>query len=104
MTDSKGRTIYKFNPKKGIRRAISYETALTMLQLMQQVHQQDMSNRSTDQNFVTMMIHHHQMGNEMAKEFIKTSKTQEMKQLAQKTIDQQTKEIKKLEAWQQQNK
>ncbi|MBB6609724.1 DUF305 domain-containing protein [Pontibacter sp. Tf4] len=75
-----------------------------MNRMMQQMHQQDMSNMNTDQNFATMMIHHHQMGNEMSKEFLKIGKTQEMKQMAQKTIDQQTKEIKELEAWQQQNK
>ena len=51
-----------------------------------------------------MMIHHHLMGNEIAKEYLKTGKTQEMKQLAQKTIDQQNMEIKELEGWQQQNK
>ncbi|WP_242929556.1 DUF305 domain-containing protein [Pontibacter vulgaris] len=75
-----------------------------MNRMMQQMHQQDMSGMNTDQNFAAMMIHHHQMGNEMAKEFLKTGKTQEMKQMAQKTIDQQTKEIKELETWQEQNK
>jgi uncharacterized protein (DUF305 family) len=93
----------KHTPTKG-------DTATTMRmmhpmnRMMQQMHQQDMSNMNSDQNFATMMIHHHQMGNEMAKDFLKTGKTQEMKQLAQKTIDQQTKEIKELDAWQQQNK
>ncbi|MBB6610547.1 DUF305 domain-containing protein [Pontibacter sp. Tf4] len=75
-----------------------------MNRMMQQMHQQDMSGMNTDQNFAAMMVHHHQMGNEIAKEFLKTGKTQEMKQLAQKTIDQQTKEINELETWQQQNK
>ncbi|MER2999348.1 DUF305 domain-containing protein [Pontibacter populi] len=93
----------KHTPTKG-------DTATTMRmmhpmnRMMQQMHQQDMSNMSTDQNFATMMIHHHLMGNEIAKEYLKTGKTQEMKQLAQKTIDQQNKEIKELEVWQQQNK
>lgn len=55
-----------------------------------------------DYYFAQMMIHHHEMGNEMAREFLKHGKTQEMKQLAQKTIDEQTKEIKELQAWQSQ--
>ncbi|GAA4310289.1 hypothetical protein GCM10023183_28060 [Nibribacter koreensis] len=73
-----------------------------MMSMMGQMHQQDMSGMNTDQNFAQMMVHHHQMGNEMSKEFLKMAKTEEMKQMAQKTIDQQTKEIKELKAWQQQ--
>lgn len=102
--------IQKLQAFAGKHTATKGDTATTMRmmqpmnRMMQQMHQQDMSNMNTDQNFATMMIHHHQMGNEMAKEFLKIGKTQEMKQLAQKTIDQQTKEIKELENWQQQNK
>ncbi|WP_187264677.1 DUF305 domain-containing protein [Pontibacter beigongshangensis] len=92
----------KYKPTPG-------DTATTMKMMhpmnamMGEMHKRDMSGMNTDQNFAQMMIHHHQMGNEMSKEFMKVGKTQEMKQLAQKTIDSQTKEIKELEAWQQQN-
>jgi uncharacterized protein (DUF305 family) len=74
-----------------------------MNKMMGQMHQQDMSGMNTDQTFAQMMIHHHEMGNEMAREFLKQGKTKEMKQMAQKTMDQQTKEIKEMKAWQQQN-
>ncbi len=74
-----------------------------MGKMMAQMHQKDMSGMNVDQNFAQMMIHHHQMGNEMAKSFLNQAKTPQMKQMAQKTIDQQTKEIKELESWQKQN-
>lgn len=74
-----------------------------MNKMMEQMRQRDMSGMNTDQMFAQMMIHHHEMGNELARTFLKQGKTQQMKQLAQKTIDQQAKEIKELEAWQKQN-
>jgi len=74
-----------------------------MHKMMDQMHQRDMSGMNTDQLFAQMMIHHHEMGNELARSFQKQGKTQQMKQLAQKIIAQQTKEIKDLQAWQQQN-
>lgn len=64
----------------------------------------DMDTTNVDRNFATMMIRHHQMGNEMSRELLKQGKTSQMKQMAQKTINQQEKEIKELEAWQSKNK
>ncbi|WP_242929138.1 DUF305 domain-containing protein [Pontibacter vulgaris] len=95
----------KHKPTKG-------DTAATMGmmhpmgKMMDDMHKNmgNMSGMNTDQNFAQMMIHHHQMGIEMTKEFLKQGKTQEMKQMAQKMMDQQQKEIKELEDWQKQNK
>jgi uncharacterized protein (DUF305 family) len=70
-----------------------------MHSMMTHMHQQDMSGMNTDQSFAHMMISHHQMAIEMSKEFLKMGKTQEMKQTAQKIIDEQSTEIKALEAW-----
>ena len=84
-------------------------TTLRMMQpmkaMMADMHQQGMDqDMNTDQGFARMMIHHHQSGLAMAGEFLKQGKTQEMKAMAQKIIDQQQKEIRQLEAWQQQHK
>ncbi len=85
------------------------DTATTMRMLhpmnkmMGQMHEQNMSDKNVDQNFAQMMIQHHQIGNEMAREFLKQGKTTEMKQMAQKTIDQQTKDIEELQNWQKQH-
>ncbi|ARS38126.1 DUF305 domain-containing protein [Pontibacter actiniarum] len=84
-------------------------TTMRMMQpmnkMMDDVHRNmgDMSGANTDHSFAQMMIHHHEIGNEMARAFLKQGKTPEMKQMAQKTIDQQTKEISELEAWKKQN-
>ncbi|MBC5774687.1 DUF305 domain-containing protein [Pontibacter sp. KCTC 32443] len=95
----------KHKPTKGDT-ATTSRMMQPMGKMMGDMHKNmgDMSSMNTDQNFAQMMIHHHEMGNEMAREFLKQGKTQEMKQMAQKTIDQQTKEIKELQNWQQQNK
>jgi uncharacterized protein (DUF305 family) len=64
----------------------------------------DMDTTNMDRSFASMMIRHHQMGNEMSREFQKQGKTPQMKQVAQKIVNQQEKEIKELEAWQNKNK
>ena len=63
----------------------------------------EMDTSNVDQNFASMMIRHHQMGNEMSREYMKLGKAQQMKQVAQNTINQNEKEIKELQAWQKQN-
>ena len=62
-----------------------------MKSMMDDVHQNmgSMNGKNTDQHLAQMMIHHH----EMASEFLKMGKTQEMKQMAQKTINEKEKEI-----------
>ncbi|MFD2247729.1 DUF305 domain-containing protein [Pontibacter ruber] len=94
----------KHKPTKGDT-ATTNRMMQPMGKMMDDMHKNmgNMSSMTTDQNFAQMMIHHHEMGNEMARTFLKQAKTPEMKQMAQKTIDEQTKEIKELKAWQQQN-
>lgn len=76
-----------------------------MRAMMADMHQKGMDqDMNTDQSFARMMIHHHQSGVAMAEEFLQQGKTQEMKAMAQKIIDEQQKEIRELEAWQQQHK
>ncbi|PVY43699.1 DUF305 domain-containing protein [Pontibacter virosus] len=77
-----------------------------MKSMMDDMHQNmgRMNGKNTDQHFAQMMIYHHEMGNEMASEFLKMGKTQEMKQMAQKTINEQEKEIQELKSWLDQNK
>ncbi|NID13547.1 DUF305 domain-containing protein [Fibrivirga algicola] len=57
-------------------------------------------NGKTDHDFASMMAQHHQQGVDMARAFLKEGKTATMKKMANKVINQQTKEIgelKKLE-------
>jgi uncharacterized protein (DUF305 family) len=63
----------------------------------------EMDTTNVDQNYANMMIRHHQMGNEISRELLKMGNTDQMKQMAQKIINQQEKEIKELQAWQKQN-
>ncbi|MBB6613045.1 DUF305 domain-containing protein [Pontibacter sp. Tf4] len=70
-----------------------------MQNMMGEMHQDDRSARNTDQSFAQMMIQHHQMGLDMTKAYLSMGKDQQLKQEAQKTMDQQSKEIKELEAW-----
>lgn len=71
----------------------------SMQSMMGEMHQQDMSNMNTDQSFAQMMIQHHQMGIDMTKAYLGMSKNQQLKQKAQQTMEEQTKEIKELETW-----
>lgn len=57
-----------------------------------------------DYDFATMMRQHHQMGINMAQKQIKEGKNPEMKQMAQKIVDAQTKEIAQFDAWLAKNK
>jgi uncharacterized protein (DUF305 family) len=57
-----------------------------------------------DYDFASMMRHHHQMGLEMAQKELKNGKNDEMRQMAQKIVDAQKKEIATLDAWLAKNK
>ena len=57
-----------------------------------------------DYDFASMMRHHHQMGLEMAQKELKNGKNEEMRQMAQKIVDAQTKEIRELDTWLGKNK
>lgn len=58
-------------------------------------------NGNVDHDFASMMAQHHQQGIDMANAFLKEGKTEKMKMMARKVIQNQTKEVaelKKLEA------
>jgi uncharacterized protein (DUF305 family) len=64
----------------------------------------DLQNRTGadfDENFVAMMISHHQGGIDMAKLAETRAKHDEVKQLSKDIISVQTKEIAEMEKWQQ---
>ncbi|PTX13099.1 uncharacterized protein (DUF305 family) [Pontibacter mucosus] len=92
-------------PTKGDT-ATTMQMMQPMSKMMDDMHQNmgNMGGANTDHSFAQMMIHHHEMGNEMARAFLKQGKTQEMKQMAQKTIDEQEKEIQEFRNWLDQNK
>jgi len=50
-------------------------------------------NGNADHDFASMMAQHHQQGIDIAKAFLKEGKTEKMKMMAQKVIQNQTKEI-----------
>lgn len=58
----------------------------------------------TDKDFAMMMKMHHQQAVEMAKVQLQQGKSAELKAMAQKMIDDQSKEISQLDAWLQQHK
>ena len=57
-----------------------------------------------DYDFAAMMRKHHEMGLQMAKKELHECDEPQMKQMAQKIIDAQTKEIAELDAWMAKNK
>lgn len=52
-----------------------------------------------DVDFVRMMIPHHQGAIEMAQVYLKTSHDKKIREMAQKIIDDQQREIKDMEKW-----
>lgn len=58
-----------------------------------------MSMTDSDKDFATMMKMHHQKALEMARKELANGKSPEMKAMAQKIIDGQTKEIAELDKW-----
>ena len=58
----------------------------------------------TDKDFAMMMKMHHQQAIEMAKVEMQSGKSAQLKAMAQKMIDDQSKEIGELDAWLQQHK
>lgn len=67
---------------------------------MQMMHKGDSHSMSgnPDRDFAAMMIEHHQMGVDMANAFLKEAKTDAMRNMAQKVVKQQTKDIAELKA------
>lgn len=52
-----------------------------------------------DHDFAAMMRSHHQMGIDMAKTELRDGKDPEMQKMARKVVEDQTKEVAKLDAW-----
>lgn len=74
---------------------------------MQKMHKNMTSMKMTgdpDYDFAQMMIEHHKGAIDMSKKELKQGKDQEVKSMAQKVIDDQTKEMKELQAFTKKNK
>lgn len=56
-------------------------------------------NMEVDKTFIEMMIPHHQSANDMAKMALSKAKSPEVKRLAQKIIDEQTREIQQMRSY-----
>lgn len=73
------------------------------MQMMQEMPQMQMTG-NTDRDFAMMMKHHHEQGVKMAEIEAKNGKSPELKAMANKIIQDQKKEIKKLDDWLSKNK
>lgn len=74
------------------------ELDITMKAMMDKMMKMQMSD-NVDKDFVMMMILHHEGAVQMAKDEISHGKQFELKEMAQKMITDQTKEIKEFNAW-----
>lgn len=68
------------------------------MDMMQKMPEMKMTG-DTDKDFAMMMKHHHEQGVKMAEIEAKNGKSPEMKAMANKIIQAQKQEIKKLEDW-----
>ena len=75
----------------------------SMSQGMEKMKSMPMSG-NTDKDFATMMRMHHENGIRMAEVELKNGKDAKMKQMAQKIVDSQRKEIKEFDDWLAKNK
>lgn len=66
---------------------------------MDMSHLQSMTGRQLDMMFIDMMIPHHEGAIVMAQDALQKAEHQEIKELAQKIIDDQRKEIAQLKQW-----
>jgi uncharacterized protein (DUF305 family) len=57
------------------------------------------ADQNYDQRFIDMMSRHHEGAIRMAQDALENTKRPEIKQFAQKVINDQQKEVKQLEAW-----
>lgn len=64
-----------------------------------QTQQRTNQNREVDRMFIEMMVPHHQSASEMARIELQKGKNAEVKKLAQKIIDEQTREIQQMQTW-----
>lgn len=73
-----------------------------MMQGMQDMHSVKMTG-NTDQDFASMMIHHHEQAIAMSKVQLKDGKDAQVRKKAQEIIDASEKDIADLKKWQKQN-
>lgn len=74
------------------------ELQTNMNEMMSMMQSMKMSG-DVDKDFATMMMHHHEHGIAMAKMEVKHGMSDELKKMAQKSIDDQQKDNKELQAW-----
>ena len=74
------------------------EIQKSMSKMMDKMKSMQMSG-DVDKDFATMMVSHHQDGIDMAKMEVKNGMSDKLKQMAQKSIDDQQKEIKEFQTW-----
>lgn len=77
---------------------MSSEMDQMMMRNMKQMGSMKMSG-DMDQDFATMMRHHHEAGIQMAEMELKNGKDPEMKRMAQQIVDSQKKEIDEFDQW-----
>lgn len=83
--------------------ATSEDAHHKMYQVMEEMHKDMMAMKSqgdVDQDFVAMMIRHHQSAIEMAEVELAEGKDPRVIEFARKIIDQQKKEIEEFKKWQ----
>jgi uncharacterized protein (DUF305 family) len=71
----------------------------SMMSGMHQMHSAMQWTGDTDKDFVRMMRLHHLQGVEMARIELQKGSSPEMKQMAQKIVDSQTKEVAEFDRW-----
>lgn len=69
------------------------------MNMMTDMAEMNMESSSLDAMFASMMIPHHQDAVKMAEEYLKVSKNDELKQIANNIISSQPKEIKAFQSW-----
>lgn len=80
----------------------SHEMMTIMGSMCQSSAKMTMTN-DADQDFVAMMIPHHQGAMDMARAYLKEGKDEKIKSMAKKMIESQTKEVADLKNWQGKN-
>lgn len=74
------------------------ELSKSMSTMMEKMHGEKMSG-DVDKDFAMMMVSHHQSAVDMAKLELKNGMSADLKKMAQKTVDDQTREIEQFNNW-----
>lgn len=89
---------YKMPEGKKMNEEMHNELGKTMKAMMDEMNNVKMTGNS-DKDFVMLMIPHHESAVKMAKDELSHGKQNEVKKMAQKMINDQTKEINDFNAW-----